>query len=73
MTNGSDGTRVSPAHAGAQSMENAFLLLALLSQGLLCPSGMWKGKLCLRFWRALLCVGGTGGDGSGSQDASLGV
>lgn len=70
VTKGSDATRVSPAHTSAQSMEkNSFL-----SQGLLCPSGMWKGKkFCLGFWRALLWVGGTGGDGSESQDASLGV
>lgn len=46
MTKGSDGTRVSPAHTNAQSVENAFLFLAVLSQGLLCPSGMGKGKLC---------------------------
>lgn len=67
MTNGSDGSRVSPAHTSAQSLENAFLFLAVLSQGLLCPSGKGKGKLCLGFWRALMWVGGTGGVAVGAR------
>lgn len=44
VTNGSDSTRVSPAHTSAQSMENAFVFLVVLPQGLHCPSGMGEGR-----------------------------
>lgn len=63
VTNGSDGTRVSQP----TPKQGKCIPAPVLSQGLLCPSGMWKGKTCLGFWRALLGLEGQVGMAGGGR------